>query len=446
VIILVSLPGNFVKASTNINVSGKSADGLWYNSNTGLIDNTGDLSQQTFIGSLGLAVNVTTVNSININGEQYYVYNLVIGGFGDTQWNPDQYPGTTGNFVLGATVRPDWNYNNINGIFLNISGIGRLPFGYNVTKSPNPPPQIPFFETESGAEAVGAAVHVISYYYGLGSVGGALAGGEAWFFAEEAFYAYNAWAASFDYGYNFQSTADSNSCANVWLTLLTTGAKNSYGIYQYFAVTDIQVGIPANYINDGLVYTVTPYVSIYYSSGWGSIVYKYENITFTSSGIELSDGGLGINSYGGSSSGGSGGGGSCVYGMEPILMADGTYELAENIKVGDQVMTYNFTTNSEQSGNITKIELTNESEMYIINGILYLAPDQYVWTERGWIMAENITYNDTIYNVFTGYYDPVSSIIAVNGTIQMYDFTVNINGNYISFAYILKDLGGIHVC
>jgi len=55
-------------------------------------------------------------------------------------------------------------------------------------------------------------------------------------------------------------------------------------------------------------------------------------------------------------------------------------------------------------------------------------------------MAENLTYNDTIYNVFTGYYDPVSSIIAVNGTFQMYDFTVNINGNYISFAYILKDL------
>lgn len=131
---------------------------------------------------------------------------------------------------------------------------------------------------------------------------------------------------------------------------------------------------------------------------------------------------------------------SCVYGMKTILIANGTYELAENIKVGDQVMTYNFTTNSEQSGNVTKIDVTNESEMYIINGILYLAPDQYVWKEQGWIIAENLTYNDTIYNVFTGYYDPVSSIIAVNGTFQMYDFTVNINGNYISFAYILKDL------
>jgi len=29
---------------------------------------------------------------------------------------------------------------------------------------------------------------------------------------------------------------------------------------------------------------------------------------------------------------------SCVYGMETILMANVTYELAENIKVGDQIM------------------------------------------------------------------------------------------------------------
>jgi len=63
-------------------------------------------------------------------------------------------------------------------------------------------------------------------------------------------------------------------------------------------------------------------------------------------------------------------------------MTNNAYELAENIKVGDQIMRYNFTTNSEQSGSVTEIELTNESEMYIINGILYLAPDQYVCTEE----------------------------------------------------------------
>ncbi|MFP3257375.1 MAG: hypothetical protein RXO36_06210, partial [Candidatus Nanopusillus acidilobi] len=62
-----------------------------------------------------------------------------------------------------------------------------------------------------------------------------------------------------------------------------------------------------------------------------------------------------------------GGGGSCVYGLEPILMANDNYKLAENIKAGDKIMTYNFTTHSKQSGIVTKIDVTNESEMYIIN-------------------------------------------------------------------------------
>ncbi|MGC9138887.1 MAG: hypothetical protein ACP5G5_07810, partial [Thermoplasmata archaeon] len=63
-----------------------------------------------------------------------------------------------------------------------------------------------------------------------------------------------------------------------------------------------------------------------------------------------------------------------------------------------------------------------------------------------WIMAKNITYNDTIYNIYTRCYDQVSSIIILNGTYRMYDFTVDINGDYVAFAYILKDLGGIHAC
>ncbi|MGC9001352.1 hypothetical protein, partial [Caldisericum sp.] len=136
-LVTINLSENLVKASTNIGISAESADGLWYNNNTALIDDTGDLSKQTFIGALGLAVNVTNVTLINVNSKWYYVYNIVIGAFGDTQWNPDQYPGTTGNFVLGATVRPDWNYNIISGISLNIKGInGVLATGTNVTKAP----------------------------------------------------------------------------------------------------------------------------------------------------------------------------------------------------------------------------------------------------------------------------------------------------------------------
>ena len=70
-----------------------------------------------------------------------------------------------------------------------------------------------------------------------------------------------------------------------------------------------------------------------------------------------------------------------------------------------------------------------------------------VWEFACWgEEAENLTYNDTIYNVNTGNFDPVISINTVNGTFPMYYFTINVNGNYIAFTYILKDLGGIHAC
>ncbi len=141
-----------------------------------------------------------------------------------------------------------------------------------------------------------------------------------------------------------------------------------------------------------------------------------------------------------------GGGGSCVYALEPILMANGTYQIAENIKVGDKIMTYNFSTYSEQTGIVTNVTITNESKMYIINGVLFLASDQKVWTENGWVMAENLTYNNTIYDVYDEQYTHVYSIIIVKGGFPMYDFTININGNYIAVNYILKDLGGIHAC
>ena len=147
-----------------------------------------------------------------------------------------------------------------------------------------------------------------------------------------------------------------------------------------------------------------------------------------------------------SSGGGSGGGGSCVYGLTPILMWNNTYKLAKDIKVGDTLMTFNFTTGEMEYGTVEYITITNWSLMYVIDGYLMVAPDQAVWTERGYVNAENLTLNDTIYNVFTNSYMPVFSIKILYGSFTMYDFTVSVNGNYIAYWNIMKDLGGIHAC
>ena len=127
-------------------------------------------------------------------------------------------------------------------------------------------------------------------------------------------------------------------------------------------------------------------------------------------------------------------------------MADGTYELAKNIQIGDKVVTYNFTTGEYETGEVEKITVTRESEEYIINGILGVAKDQEVWTSRGWVEAQNLTTYDWIYNVYTGTWTQIYDITVLKENINMYDFHINKNQNYIGTMYLLEDWGGIHAC
>jgi hypothetical protein len=136
----------------------------------------------------------------------------------------------------------------------------------------------------------------------------------------------------------------------------------------------------------------------------------------------------------------SGGGGSCVYAFEPILTNNYKYKFAKDLKIGDQILTYNFSENEIQKGIVTNIYKSNGSLMYIIDNVLYLAPDQMVWTERGWVEAQNLTLNDSIYDVITGNWADVYLIYEISGNFEMYDFTININGNYIGYPSIIKDV------
>ncbi|MGC8585659.1 MAG: S8 family serine peptidase [Thermoplasmata archaeon] len=171
-------------------------------------------------------------------------------------------------------------------------------------------------------------------------------------------------------------------------------------------------------------------------------------VNATAESFKTSINSTGINISNPPSGGGSGGGGggSCVYALTPILMGNNTYKLAEDIKVGDIVMTFNFATQEMDYGTVEYISVTHWSLMYVIDGYLMVAPDQAVWTERGYVNAENLTLNDSIYNVFTHNYMQVFSIKILYGSFTMYDFTVSVNGNFIAYFNIMKDIGGIHAC
>ena len=123
----------------------------------------------------------------------------------------------------------------------------------------------------------------------------------------------------------------------------------------------------------------------------------------------------------------------------PILMANYQYEMAEYIKSGIRIMTYNLTMGTLQSGTVLQVFVTNHTSMYIINGYLDVAHDQDIWTNHGYVQAQNLTTNDTIFNVFTGHYTRVTSIQVEHGNFTMYDFYVSTNLDYIAWMNLMKD-------
>lgn len=130
---------------------------------------------------------------------------------------------------------------------------------------------------------------------------------------------------------------------------------------------------------------------------------------------------------------------SCIYALTPILMANGTYMFAENIHSGDRIMTYNLTTGMLQPETVQLAYISNQSEMYTINGLLKMAPDQKVLTSNGYQEAQNLTTNDTIFNVYTHSWQKVNSITVKTGFFEMYDFYIGVNRDYIAWSYVLAD-------
>ena len=130
---------------------------------------------------------------------------------------------------------------------------------------------------------------------------------------------------------------------------------------------------------------------------------------------------------------------SCVYALTPILMANGSYEFAENVHNGDRIMTYNLTTGQLQDSTVQLAYETDQVAMFTINGYLKIAPDQKVLTEHGYEEAQYITLNDTMYNIYTHNWEMIHSISVSMGTFAMYDFYIGVNHNYIAWSNVMED-------
>ncbi len=128
----------------------------------------------------------------------------------------------------------------------------------------------------------------------------------------------------------------------------------------------------------------------------------------------------------------------CVNATAEILLANGSYELAQYVHAGAGIMTYNLSTGSLQDEIVQLVLSVNESSLYTINGNLQVSGDQSILTNHGWIDANYLQKGDLILDPLTGIYVDVTSIHHSQGSFTMYDFVIAGNNDYIAYTYLLQ--------
>ncbi len=127
----------------------------------------------------------------------------------------------------------------------------------------------------------------------------------------------------------------------------------------------------------------------------------------------------------------------CVNASTEILLANGSYEQAQYIHAGDEIMTYNITTGSLQTEIVQQVLSVNETSQYTINGNLQVSGDQPILTDHGWIDASYLHVGDRIFDPLNGTYEKITSIDHSQGSFTMYDFLILGNNDFVADAYLL---------
>ena len=130
----------------------------------------------------------------------------------------------------------------------------------------------------------------------------------------------------------------------------------------------------------------------------------------------------------------------CVNGSTQILLSSGSYEQAQYVHAGTEIMAFNASTGSLQWETVQSVISVNQSGMYTINGNLQVSSDQQVLTNHGWVEAIRLHNGDMIFDPLNGTYFAITSIHLSHGTYRMYDFILEGNDNYVAYSYLLQGI------
>jgi hypothetical protein len=132
------------------------------------------------------------------------------------------------------------------------------------------------------------------------------------------------------------------------------------------------------------------------------------------------------------------GGGSCFLSGTPILMADGSTKLIEDVKVGDMILAYDVDAGKTIEDKVKETFIHDADSYLIVNNDLKATANHPVYSKGKWVEVGTLNIGDTILN-YKGAYEEVKSIQEVKADVKVYNLEVNPYHTYIANGYVVHN-------
>ncbi|MFA6306202.1 MAG: LamG-like jellyroll fold domain-containing protein [Patescibacteria group bacterium] len=123
---------------------------------------------------------------------------------------------------------------------------------------------------------------------------------------------------------------------------------------------------------------------------------------------------------------------------QPILMADGSQKNIEDVKIGDEVMSYNLDLKKAEPDKVVGLGGGSHDDYLVFNGTLKTSLNHVIWTTSGYKPAEEIKVGDWLLNS-AGEEVEVRQIEYVKEKVDTYDLTIEKNHNFFVSNYLVHN-------
>ncbi len=132
-------------------------------------------------------------------------------------------------------------------------------------------------------------------------------------------------------------------------------------------------------------------------------------------------------------------GGPSILGGQPILMADGSQKNIEDVRVGDEIISFNLDSHRPEKDKVVGLGGGPHDDYLVFNGTLKASLNHVIWVNGEYKPAEDIKIGEFLTNS-EGQEVEVTQIQYVLEKVDTYDLTVEKNHNFFANNYLVHNL------